>query len=635
MITPNTSFFARLSGWLVVWSFIMSLGSPLTADEIPELVGRWPYGASLAVTIEGDRAFFGNGSVLQIADISNPASPTVIGEIELPSFIKDIDVVGNTAIVAAMGGGLQLIDVTPTAVPEILGSSRLPSEAISLAVNGALTFVADRRNGLKILGVSDPSHPSAVGELTIPSDCYGIATSGNHVFLTCTSAGLVAIDVTTPSEPSHVGTLDLFFDGGIEVDGYTGYASTGTGLHEIALNQPTAPQHVNSYYTGGSPVNATISGGLGYVAAGHAGLAVVSLQPWISNPIAVLDSPNVIADVAHVGSHVLAADGQGGLKSIDVSDPTSPVEVVSTGAAGFARRVATVADLVLVADRDLRVLQRTSPDALIEIGSLRTPGESRDIAVSGDLVFVADGSDGLLVVDISDPSAPIPAGSVDTTGYALGVAVREDHVFIAAREGGMQVVDVSSPSAPAVVPSATVPGYVEDVVVAGDHAFVTDPSSGLKIYDVSTPASPVLVGHGPTSVSSLALAVTETRAYLVGYLSDLWIYDIHDLSNPSVLGSWTGYGLFRDVAVRHDMVYVADDYCGLHVIDVGTPETPHWITTLDLQRPLGVVVDGDTLFSADSAAGVSIYRTGYLIFDDGFESGDTSSWVSASETQSP
>lgn len=65
-------------------------------------------------------------------------------------------------------------------------------------------------------------------------------------------------------------------------------------------------------------------------------------------------------------------------------------------------------DLALVADWDkgLRVIDVSEPSLPVEVGFLDTPGFARDVAVSGGLAVVADYDAGLRVIDISEPSAP-------------------------------------------------------------------------------------------------------------------------------------------------------------------------------------------------------------------------------------
>lgn len=96
----------------------------------------------------------------------------------------------------------------------------------------------------------------------------------------------------------------------------------------------------------------------------------------------------------------------------------------------------------------LRVIDVSTPTAPVEIGFVETPWGAEDIAVSGSYAFVA--GSGLRVFDISIPSAPVEVGFVGTPA-PFDVAVARGTAYLAAGDGGLRVVDVSTPSAPAEV----------------------------------------------------------------------------------------------------------------------------------------------------------------------------------------
>jgi hypothetical protein len=103
--------------------------------------------------------------------------------------------------------------------------------------------------------------------------------------------------------------------------------------------------------------------------------------------------------VAVSGGYAYVADAYGGLRVIDVSDPTTPVEV----------------------------------------GALGTPEAATGLAVSGDLVYLADGHGGLRVVDVSVPAWPVEVGAAATLAVAENVAVSDGHAFVAETWAGMSV----------------------------------------------------------------------------------------------------------------------------------------------------------------------------------------------------
>jgi len=103
----------RLRGFVIGLVTILVIGSVLftpaaSAQDCPELVGRWPYGPAFAVAVSGDYAYFGNGTALQVADVSVPATPLLVGEVVLPGIVRGVVVSGGYAYVADFDGGMSV-----------------------------------------------------------------------------------------------------------------------------------------------------------------------------------------------------------------------------------------------------------------------------------------------------------------------------------------------------------------------------------------------------------------------------------------------------------------------------------------------------------------------------------------------
>ena len=88
----------------------------------------------------------------------------------------------------------------------------------------------------------------------------------------------------------------------------------------------------------------------------------------------------------------------------------------------------------------LRVIDVSTPSAPVEVGFLDTPAFASGVTVVGGYAFVADSYSGLRVVDVSTPSAPVEVGFLDTPDRALGVAVAGRHVYVAEEEAGLAIV---------------------------------------------------------------------------------------------------------------------------------------------------------------------------------------------------
>ena len=113
------------------------LAAPAFAADCPELEGRWPYGPSFAADVAGGYLYYGSGSVLKIAGLSDPAHPVPVGEsTALPDLVTDVAVSGGYAYVADHAAGLRVIDVSNPAAPFEVGSYDTPVAAFGVAVAG-------------------------------------------------------------------------------------------------------------------------------------------------------------------------------------------------------------------------------------------------------------------------------------------------------------------------------------------------------------------------------------------------------------------------------------------------------------------------------------------------------------------
>jgi hypothetical protein len=143
----------------------------------------------------------------------------------------------------------------------------------------------------------------------------------------------------------------------------------------------------------------------------------------------------------------------------------------------------------------LRVVDVSVASAPVEVGSCPIPDIANDVAVLGSYAYVSAGSAGLVVVDVSVPTAPSVAGSCATLGWAGGVDIAGSYAFVAGYYGGLRIVDVSVPALPVEVAwYGWGPAY--DVAVVDGYAYVAvvGGPAGMGVLDVSQPDAPTPVG---------------------------------------------------------------------------------------------------------------------------------------------
>jgi hypothetical protein len=102
----------------------------------------------------------------------------------------------------------------------------------------------------------------------------------------------------------------------------------------------------------------------------------------------------VEGDVAYLG------EDRWLLRVIDVSDPTSPVDLSSRDLVGYpAQDIEAVGDIAYVAGYGLRVIDVSNPAGPVELGAISTAGPANDVEVVDGLIYMADQWNGLRIID--------------------------------------------------------------------------------------------------------------------------------------------------------------------------------------------------------------------------------------------
>jgi len=357
----------------------------------------------------------------------------------------------------------------------------------------------------------------------------------------------------------------------------------------IDVSDPTTPREVCCRYTTpGDACGVAVVGGIVYVADGDAGLRIVDLSgPATPREVGAYNAPGYTRAVAVVGSTAYVSSDfsnvsdfsnwrYGKLIIMDVSDPATPGVVGACHAGGYD--VAVVGSTAYIAadayewGSSLRIVDVSDPTTPSEVSTYYTPGRAYGVAVVGSTAYIADGwGSGLRIVDVSDPTMPSSLGNCDTWGDARGVAVVGCIAYIAPAWGGLVIVDISDPTAPREVSAYNTPGSASDVAVVGNTAYIADGSAGLLIMDVSDPAAPRKVGNFDTPGGALAVAMVGSTAYVADG-SGLLIVDVSDPTTPTELGAYHTPGSAEDVAVVGSTVYVADGSGGLLILRYVAPE---------------------------------------------------------------
>ncbi|MFQ5595940.1 MAG: kelch repeat-containing protein, partial [Anaerolineae bacterium] len=172
--------------------------TPTVPSPSIEVIGQLG-GETLAVAVDGDRAYIGMGPRLLVMDISEPAQPTVLGQSEvLNGNVRGIVLEGAIAYVAH-SPSFSLIDVSDPTQPQRLGETVPDNGSQEIVVRDQHAFVANA-SGLWIYDLSDPASPERIGAESVGFS-YGLAVAGNRAYL-ARSQGLAIVDISDPTSPT-------------------------------------------------------------------------------------------------------------------------------------------------------------------------------------------------------------------------------------------------------------------------------------------------------------------------------------------------------------------------------------------------------------------------------------------------
>jgi choice-of-anchor B domain-containing protein len=249
----------------------------------------------------------------------------------------------------------------------------------------------------------------------------------------------------------------------------------------------------------------------------------------------------------------------------------------------------------------------TDPTSPVEVGFVDGPDSQwREIKSYRNWIYVVTEGDGagrgLQIVDVSDPQSPVLAGTYDATFHTAHTLFIDEVAGRAYINGtntngsasGMRILALEpSPTQPVEV-GAWTSRYVHDSYVAGGIACLSEIYVGLQeLFDVSNPASPQLLSswttpnaftHNCWANDDFTLLVTTDEVNPGGHLG---VYDVTVKTSPGVLRS--EYRPNANATVHNAYFEDGDDArvamshygVGMKLVDLHRPSAPLTLAAYD------------------------------------------------------
>lgn len=282
--TSQVSVTSRLTNWQAALAVSKSWNNASIAGSAN------PTGtvAGLKIDTVGSYAYMvenGTTNSFVVADISNPAAPSIVSTTTLSKTATNIAVSGTYAYIttSTSSSGLLIYDVSNPAAPTLVKTLSFTGTAAvkGVYVSGTFAYVVRAgssttgSNEFNVVNISTPSAATVVGGFSNNDTMNEVWVSGNFAYVaqSATSssiAEMVVLNISTPSSPTlaasynPTGTNTVLTITGFGTTVFLGY---GTTLNAVNISTPTAPASLGSLTLSGT-VGDLDTDGSTYVFAG-------------------------------------------------------------------------------------------------------------------------------------------------------------------------------------------------------------------------------------------------------------------------------------------------------------------------------------------------------------------------------
>lgn len=529
----------------------------------PRRVGAYGAGSSFdGFVVNGNVAYTGRGTQLQVLNLSNPANPQLIRTVPLTGTPAGTGgtVVGNRLYLCEGSAGLSVWDVSQPDNPARLGIVQNIGVARDCVVVGNYAFVScgawtgGIQGALRVVDVSNPASMNVVAELRLGSPpfyatnpWYPLVLRDNYLFVGLHDENSVSVvDISNPLSPQVRTTLQgEGAIGGAYLPGNRLVTLRSNTFTVWDISNAAAPTKVGMYF-GISPQAAT-----------------------------------------RAGNWLLTAE-QGGVAVYDVTVPSNPARAGSTSlpfSPTGNQRVTIQGDLAVASflyggGREVHLFNAANLPALVPVGSYSPGGNVYGIALQRPFLLVAHGG-GLDVVRVENPAAPVReqripmnfpnypvdvAAGVGADGSPIACVVtfeRQLQIYFA---GELPLIRLDG--------TFSLPFRPADVEIAGNFALVAG-NGDLLVVDISDRANPRQVAYWDYTGAEPGGA-TRVQVYgnlaLLSYYWGLAVFDLSQLPNLTPIAVYDGRVDDAALSSTGDVVWAVSGASGVVALQGRLPE---------------------------------------------------------------
>lgn len=262
---------------------VLDMSNPASPEMVGKVEGDFGDFASLVIS---QNWLFGTNSLLGpivIFDITDPRHPVLTGSYIVTHGSSDVTVRGDTLYVLTWNvfhfyGSLGIINISNLAHLDYrneLGWERLhgwPQHMVLYDEYAFVTYDPSAKLEVGIVHIADSNHPQLIGRFATPGEGESVAIASHYAYIADGTAGLTVADIASPSNPRIVGqcvTSGYIRD--VAIAGQRAFG-VGDGVYVINIEDATAPVEVASFLEIELARDVAVANEYVYVAGGNDGL---------------------------------------------------------------------------------------------------------------------------------------------------------------------------------------------------------------------------------------------------------------------------------------------------------------------------------------------------------------------------
>ncbi len=592
-------------------------------------------GPTSAMAAKEDYVYVGKGTSIIILRNTEGSLSQVGAQFNLPSYVSDLQIQGNTLYAAAGSAGLRIIDISNPLKPVEIGAFITSGFTESVAIQGTKAYLADGLEGMRIIDLSNQKKPVSLGQVYQGKYAFHVAVSDNSAYIAAADDGLLIADISISDSPKELATIDTpGIARNVIVEGKQVYvADDWKGVQVINISNPLQPEVLNTIPTAGRAYGLALHKEYLYVADAYMGLRVFQIHS-ISVPKDITSFVPNESQMSKVMVHnglLLCADRVNGLLCFGINQPenlvlkgfyshTVPIPQVFPDSLKYwdnKKEITRLVVLGILKESELNPEKEITRAEMSELlcRSLRVEAAPKGKKAVYQDVPVNYWAYGYIVKAVKlglisskdkthfDPEGTMTYGEV--TKCFLGLVNRtpksgkktEDYRKEAEKFGMSSVISRSDGTGSVVRANAL--AMLEKVIFE-----VTDAKTKKTLleskYGVQLQAFPM---------SAIDLAVKDHYAYALAGYSGLSVVDISNPSNLRQVAHLDFPEAVIYIRINGSYAYVFAGF-NLYVVDITDPLHPVRIadiSTSNIGGPVrGISMDRDRIYVADEW-GVKIY----------------------------